>query len=266
MESTRPSSCQKEVVRLQQGIRRERPPRRIRTGIRQGAVQRIGFVVFKQAGTVHRRVHGGLHSAADRRADGPRTPGGPALCEWRLRTSPVSTDSLRVTPHRRDPPTFQPGNTPPANRRSARAHRPLPALLAGLAFAFPGAGPALGDDPFRLTLGVEDPCFEVLSGNWYLPAAKTGSWLDYYYPEISSTLSELPHSAKKWDRVYAAVKKLVPQSKSDDIKKLDSNMSKPQNLSHAGQVKKDVSSEGRTLSESERAANYKRLIDLARSV
>ena len=60
---------------------------------------------------------------------------------------------------------------PPANRRSARAARPLLALLAVLPYAFPGAGPAPGHDPFRLILCVEDPCFEVLPGNGYLPAA-----------------------------------------------------------------------------------------------
>ena len=37
---------------------------------------------------------------------------------------------------------------------------------------------------FQIVLDVEDPCFETISWNWYLPGTKTGSYLNYYYLAI----------------------------------------------------------------------------------
>lgn len=89
-----------------------------------------------------------------------------------------------MNPRTQEAPTLLPDASAPARPRWAPALRPFLVLLAVLAHAFPGAGHALGAEPFRVILDVEDPCFEVLAGNWYLPATKTGSWQGYYYLEI----------------------------------------------------------------------------------
>lgn len=57
-------------------------------------------------------------------------------------------------------------------------------LFLGLAFPLTGVLSARDADVLQLTLDVEDPCFEVLAGDWYLPGTKTGSYLAYYYLEI----------------------------------------------------------------------------------
>ena len=37
---------------------------------------------------------------------------------------------------------------------------------------------------FQTILDVEDPCFETITGSWYLPSPKTGNYINYYYLAI----------------------------------------------------------------------------------
>ena len=89
-------------------------------------------------------------------------------------------------------------------------------------------------------------------------------YLDYHHPLIAKGLERQGHTLEKWNDVYAAVKKYVPQMEKRDVARMDHNANKPQHVSQANAGVSAESGMTRRLSESEKAANYKRLVALAR--
>lgn len=56
-------------------------------------------------------------------------------------------------------------------------------------------------------------------------------YMEYHYPEIYTAYKYMPDGYEKWESVYKAIKKLIPNaiSKKDEAK-ADRNMSKPQSM------------------------------------
>ena len=89
-------------------------------------------------------------------------------------------------------------------------------------------------------------------------------YLDYHFPEVSGVLNILPEGLDKWSRVYKMIKKLVPNTGRGDLRRLEKNANKPQNVAAATAPPSNEQGYGRTLSEGEKKENYKRLIELSR--
>ena len=54
-------------------------------------------------------------------------------------------------------------------------------------------------------------------------------YLEYHYPEVAKAYQYMPDNVEKWDAVYKAVKRFVPNtSSSKDAAKVAQNLSKPQ--------------------------------------
>jgi hypothetical protein len=60
-------------------------------------------------------------------------------------------------------------------------------------------------------------------------------YLEYHYPEVAAAFKGLPDSFDKWANIYKAVKRFIPNSKSNkDAAKAEKNFNKPQSMSIPG--------------------------------
>ncbi len=85
---------------------------------------------------------------------------------------------------------MKPADSPPSTRSPGAPFRRRTIRLSILLLSLLARGglPARPADasgtPYQVVLDVEDPCFETLGGDWYLPSPRTGSYLGSFYLEI----------------------------------------------------------------------------------
>lgn len=86
-------------------------------------------------------------------------------------------------------------------------------------------------------------------------------YLDYHYPEVSRPLQRLGDSYDKWDDVYRAVKKFVPNNTSSkkEAAKANANFMKPRSMSSAGLSQNTQAPAGSSLSEEKKQDNWARM-------
>lgn len=84
-------------------------------------------------------------------------------------------------------------------------------------------------------------------------------YIDYHYPEVSKALQHMPDGFDKWDSIYKAVKRFVPNTDSKkDQRKAESNYNKPQAMSVPGRTQTGDSAPHQ-LDEKRRAENWARM-------
>lgn len=85
-------------------------------------------------------------------------------------------------------------------------------------------------------------------------------YLEYHYPEVASAFKYMPEGFDKWNNIYKAVKKFVPNTDTrQDEKRMERNLAKPGSLSSA-----TVSTSGNPmpayrLDEQRKAENWARM-------
>ncbi len=84
-------------------------------------------------------------------------------------------------------------------------------------------------------------------------------YFEYHHPEIAEAFNHMPDGFNKWAKVYAAIKKLIPNTSNDDKKKMAQNLNKPQSMAIPGitQVGDNAPVQ---LDDKRRAENYKRML------
>lgn len=84
-------------------------------------------------------------------------------------------------------------------------------------------------------------------------------YLDYHYPEIALAYKHMPHSYEKWEGLYKAIKKFIPnQQSSKDSKKVEQNLSKPVAISRPGMTQTGDQAPYK-LDEQRKASNWARM-------
>lgn len=91
--------------------------------------------------------------------------------------------------------------------------------------------------------------------------AENLDYLEYHYPEISRPLKRLQDDFNKWEDIYKAVKRLVPNSSSykKEAAKAHENFNKPKSMSSTHVTQMGQSSGNSSLSEQQKAANWARM-------
>jgi hypothetical protein len=86
------------------------------------------------------------------------------------------------------------------------------------------------------------------------------AYLDHHYPEVSSPLKRLGDDFDKWNDIYKAVKKFVPNSKDakKDSARAEANSMKPRSMSSTGMTQSGEAP-GRFLTKEQKAANWERM-------
>lgn len=84
-------------------------------------------------------------------------------------------------------------------------------------------------------------------------------YLEYHYPEVAAPYAQLPDTFEKWDSIYKAVKKFVPNTKSSqDQSRIQKNLNKPQSTSSPGRTSTGDSAPIQ-LDEARKMDNWKRM-------
>jgi hypothetical protein len=86
-------------------------------------------------------------------------------------------------------------------------------------------------------------------------------YLEYHYPEVAGPLSRLPDGYQKWQDIYKAVKKFVPNSLTSrkEAQKADNNFGKPKSMSSMGATQNAESMGGNRLTDDRKADNWARM-------
>lgn len=84
-------------------------------------------------------------------------------------------------------------------------------------------------------------------------------YLDYHFPEIAKALESMPNGYDKWDSIYKATKRLIPNTNTKkDERKAENNFNKPQSMAVGGRTQ--TSDEApRMLDDKKREANWARM-------
>ena len=89
-------------------------------------------------------------------------------------------------------------------------------------------------------------------------SAQNLDYLEYHHPELAKSLEELPDSYNKWDRVYKAVKRYVPNPDSTKQQaRADNNATKPRSVSNMPNASRDEAP--RQLDADRKKANFERM-------
>ncbi len=94
-------------------------------------------------------------------------------------------------------------------------------------------------------------------------------YLDYHYPEISRPLQRLRDDYDKWNDIYYAIKKLIPNqgNAKKEAARADANFNKPKSISSPALTQSGGESYGSAkLSEERKKANWERMQKMLRSV
>lgn len=85
-------------------------------------------------------------------------------------------------------------------------------------------------------------------------------YLDYHYPEVSKAFKHMPDGYDKWDAIYSAVKRFVPNIDTRrDAAKAEQNFRKPQSLSSPSVSPGSEAGPAMRLDESRKRANWERM-------
>lgn len=92
-------------------------------------------------------------------------------------------------------------------------------------------------------------------------------YLEYHHPEIAKAYNYMPDNVEKWDAVYRAVKKLVPNtSPNKDANKAQQNLTKPQSMSATTTPQGQGNTPPIHITEQRRAENWARMQKAMKSV
>jgi hypothetical protein len=85
-------------------------------------------------------------------------------------------------------------------------------------------------------------------------------YLEFHYPEVANAFKRVPESVEKWQDIYHAVKRFVPQNnqKKED-QRLANNLSKPQSINTSNTLQGSTSKGAPIITEQQRAANWERM-------
>lgn len=85
-------------------------------------------------------------------------------------------------------------------------------------------------------------------------------YLEFHFPEVAAPYRYMPDNQEKWEGLYKAVKRFVPNTNAvADSKKAEANLSKPQALSNTLTPQGINSGPAVYLSEERRQANWERM-------
>lgn len=85
-------------------------------------------------------------------------------------------------------------------------------------------------------------------------------YLEFHYPEVAQAFQHMPEGYKKWDNIYKAVKRFVPNTDTRrDVAKAEKNFNKPQSLSSPGVSTPPSGNPSPFLTEQKKAENWARM-------
>lgn len=85
-------------------------------------------------------------------------------------------------------------------------------------------------------------------------------YLDYHYPELSTPFKHMPEGYAKWEAIYKATKKLVPNlDRKQDQKRMEQNLAKPGSISSTGSTQGSGIMSPTRLTEERKLENWKRM-------
>lgn len=85
-------------------------------------------------------------------------------------------------------------------------------------------------------------------------------YLEYHYPEVAMPFSHLPDGYDKWQAIYKAVKRFVPNTDSrQDSLKAERNLQKPASISSPGNTQGGNAMPSAKLDAARKAANWERM-------
>jgi hypothetical protein len=85
-------------------------------------------------------------------------------------------------------------------------------------------------------------------------------YLEYHYPEVAVPFKHMVEGYEKWQAIYRAVKRFVPNTDvQKEIRKADLNSQKPQSMSSPGTSQATNNTPAVKLDEGKRAANWARM-------
>jgi len=92
-------------------------------------------------------------------------------------------------------------------------------------------------------------------------------YLDYHYPELTAPFKYMPEGYEKWNAMYKAVKKFVPNPESKkDSNKAEKNLAKPGSISSPGNTHGGNAMPGAKLDEARKEANWARMQKLLKGL
>jgi hypothetical protein len=92
-------------------------------------------------------------------------------------------------------------------------------------------------------------------------------YLEYHYPEVAAGFKHMPDNFDKWQNIYKAVKRFIPNADSKkDEKRMEKNLNKPQSASLSGMTATGDVAPSKGLDEERRKANWSRMQRVMRSV
>ena len=85
-------------------------------------------------------------------------------------------------------------------------------------------------------------------------------YLEYHYPEVANAYKYMPDGFDKWQSIYKAVKRFVPNTDSaKESKKAEANFNKPQSISSPGVTQGGNAMPAQRLDEAKKAQNWERM-------
>lgn len=85
-------------------------------------------------------------------------------------------------------------------------------------------------------------------------------YLDYHYPEVAQAFAHMPQGYEKWDSIYKAVKRFIPNTESKkEQSKAEKNFNKPQSASSPGMSQGGDLAPAYRLDEKRKEENWKRM-------
>lgn len=91
-------------------------------------------------------------------------------------------------------------------------------------------------------------------------------YLEFHYPEVAKPLAMLPDSYEKWEGIYKAAKRFIPQDKDKDMKKMEKNLAKPVAMSRPGMTSTAEQAPHISLSDDQKAKNWERMRKMMKGV
>jgi hypothetical protein len=92
-------------------------------------------------------------------------------------------------------------------------------------------------------------------------------YLIYHYPEVAEPIKNMPDGYKKWECIYRAIKKFVPNNETakKEAARAQANFIKPKSMSGSG-LSQQIDKPTSNLNEETKAANWKRMQKTLRGV
>jgi hypothetical protein len=86
-------------------------------------------------------------------------------------------------------------------------------------------------------------------------------YLIYHYPEVANILKKLPEGYDKWQDIYKAIKKFVPNNTTakKEAAKAEANFNKPKSMSSTGVTQPGEARSSAVISEEKKAENWARM-------